>query len=91
MDNLAREAMIARQSGMTYGQWKASQPIVVTDEYEVPEGWRKCEYCGKLFKKHSSKRFCDLDCREKNYAPRLKVIKAENERKRRLKGNGKVY
>ena len=83
--------MLAKKAGMPYGQWKATQPIVVADEYEIPEGWRKCEYCGKPFKKWSAKRFCDLDCRTKNYEAKAKVMRAEYNRKRRAEGNGKVY
>ena len=67
MDNLARNAMLARQDGVSYGKWKAMQPIVKVEpeKDEIPEGWKRCEVCGKPFKKNGQKLYCDLACREK--------------------------
>ena len=70
LDNLARNAMLAKQSGLSYGRWKAMQPPQKEEPKEIPEGWRECEYCGKLFKKFSGKRFCDVGCWEKSYKAR---------------------
>lgn len=83
MDRLARNAMLAKQAGMSYGKWKAMQEPVKVDENYVPEGWRKCEYCGKAFKKANGKRFCDISCREKAYEPRYRERKLEYMRKYR--------
>ena len=77
MDNLAREAMLARQAGMTYGQWKAMQPKQTEVKKEIPEGWIECEYCGQPFKKSYGKRFCDIYCRTKAYEPKSKVMQAD--------------
>lgn len=83
MDRLARNAMLAKQAGMSYGKWKALQPIVKVEEKSVPEGWRKCEHCGEPFKGKSGKRFCDVYCRQKAYEPRAKEIQLEYMRKYR--------
>lgn len=64
MDNLARDAMLAKQAGMSYGQWKATQTVVVKPK-GIPDGWIPCEYCGKHFKpKTRVHKFCEIGCRE---------------------------
>ena len=63
MDNLTRDMMLAKQAGMSYGKWKAMQPVVAV----IPEGWATCEYCGGPFKPIKKKRFCDSTCRDKAY------------------------
>ena len=83
MDRLARNAILARQAGMSYGKWKALQPIVKVEEKPIPEGWRKCEYCGKAFQKKQGKRFCDIYCREQAYKPRANEIRQEYTRRYR--------
>ena len=50
MDSLARNAMLARQAGMSYGKWKALQPREEPKEKPLPEGWVKCQWCGKAIK-----------------------------------------
>ena len=72
MDRLARNAMMARQAGMTYGKWKALQyvppkpeePVKVEpkNEYEV-----NCLNCGKLILKKNHRRvlYCDSYCGER--------------------------
>lgn len=68
MDRLARNAMLARQAGMTYGKWKAMQPVVPIEKKGViPDHWVRCEECGKAFPPKGSKRFCDLECRRIAY------------------------
>ena len=83
MDRLSRNAMLARQAGMTYGKWKALQPIVPIEKKPIPEGWRKCEYCGNAFPGKQGKRFCDVYCREQAYKPRASEIKQEYNKLRR--------
>ena len=86
MDRLSRNAMLARQAGMSYGKWKALQPVVepVKTE-ETPEGWQACEECGKPFKPGRGKRFCEYACREKNYHRRKSKKKAEYMRQYRAR------
>lgn len=86
MDRLARNAMLARQAGMTYGKWKAMQyvppkpeePVKVEprNEFEV-----KCQNCGKLFlkKNHRKKLYCDELCaRQYQYKRKCGVVEVQN-------------
>ena len=79
MDNLAREAMLARQANMTYGKWKAMQkPIVQKKKDVIPEGWRKCKGCGKAFKPRKANNiFCDIGCRTDYYNEKFRESKRE--------------
>lgn len=78
MDRLARNAMLARQAGMTYGKWKAMQPVVPIEKKDViPDKWVRCAECGKAFPPKSNKRFCDLDCRRTAYE-RNRYVKQKN-------------
>ena len=72
MDNLARNAMLARQAGMSYGKWKAMQdPVKIT-----PKERHYCLNCGsELFPKTSKvPKYCDYQCgneyRERKYRER---------------------
>lgn len=90
MDNqepskLAQENAQARAANLSYGKWKAMQPRQEENPEELPEGWLRCEHCGKPFKKRYGKRFCDIDCRTKAYAPKEKVWRAEYEKRHREK------
>lgn len=85
MDRLARNAMLARQAGMSYGKWKAMQQPVKVEEMPIPEGWRKCEYCGEIFKRTQGRRFCDLECRRLAYRKKENAIQREYQRKRRAR------
>jgi uncharacterized Zn finger protein (UPF0148 family) len=69
MDNLARCAMLAKQEGMSYGQWMALHgQTIVKEEKELPKGWKLCEECGKPFYSKCGKRFCEPYCRIKAYS-----------------------
>ena len=65
MDNLARNAMLAKQANMSYGKWKAMQkpvPIVMV----IPEGHKKCVGCGSTFlPNHKSQKYCGIDCQRR--------------------------
>lgn len=58
--------------GCHYGRWKAAQtnPVVKKEE-SIPKGWKKCEYCGKVFKPKCGQRFCEPYCRSEAYKPKL--------------------
>lgn len=78
MDNLARNAMLAKQAGMSYGQWKAMQkPVKI--EKKVPDGWLVCENCGKAFKPKTKRpqQFCEVECQKKAYSEKYKEKKRE--------------
>lgn len=67
-DKLSQEVAMALAANMSYGKWKAMQkPVKPVVNVEIPEGWRKCEYCGKPFKGGKGKRFCDEICRRTAY------------------------
>lgn len=70
-DKLAQEVSQAIAEGMSYGKWKARQPIVDVSN-RIPDGWKRCEYCGKGFKPLQGKRFCDPACQRKSYRERVK-------------------
>ena len=70
-DKLAQDVSQAIAAGMSYGRWKAMQPIATTAS-KLPDGWRKCEYCRKPFKGVQGKRFCDVTCQKQSYKERTK-------------------
>lgn len=80
MDKLSWENAQALAAHMSYGKWKAKQAPVKIEKVEViPEGWCKCEYCGKVFKPTIKRpqKFCDTVCREKSYYPKKRVQQTE--------------
>ena len=94
MDNLARCAMLAKRDGMSYGQWMAihGEKQIKKKEEPAEEGWKQCEYCGKLFSARPHKRFCELACRtaayyEKNSETIIKKAKDYQRRYREKKKN----
>lgn len=76
MDNLARNAMLARQDGMSYGQWKALHPNTmgerIPDERECV-----CQFCGKTFVKKTKqiRKYCDWFCANQAGNARQKELK----------------
>lgn len=67
MDNLARDAFLARQAGMSYGKWKATQPVVAIKKPTIEEADEKafpCGFCGKMITDHNhrGRRYCDDRC-----------------------------
>ena len=83
MDELSRDAMLAKQAGMSYGKWRALQPPEKEKVKEIPNGMVKCEICGKLFKKRGTKRFCDTVCREMAYRDKTRELNAEYYRRKK--------
>ena len=60
MDKLAREARLAKKEKMSYGQWKAMQPIK-----EIPTKAKKCAWCGGLMVGNSvGGKYCSAECRD---------------------------
>ena len=74
MDRLARNAMLARQANMSYGKWKAMQPIVpIAEKKETsPVKMKVCPWCGKQFEAKGKKVYCDDFCRNQDYYERNK-------------------
>lgn len=85
MDSLARNAMLARQAGMSYGKWKALQPREEPKEKPLPEGWVKCQWCGNLIKQANRRKklYCDAICGRQAYYEqhRLELLEAGKQRR----------
>lgn len=67
MDNLARNAMLASQAGLSYGKWKALQPAIVPTKKADPADIKVCPHCQKAFTGRNNQKYCSLECREKTY------------------------
>lgn len=84
MDNLARNAMLAKQANLSYGKWKAMQPIVEIKKPEIQEGEKKCPGCGKLFMPGNKKQiYCEVVCQRETYRRTHKIQRREKMRERR--------
>ena len=68
------------------------QPVKIEKVEEIPDGWYKCQYCGKVFKPTIKRpqKFCDTVCREKSYSPNRKGQKAEYMREYRARKRAEV-
>ena len=88
MDNLARNAMLAKQAGMSYGKWKALQPRVETPKpaaKKKAEFERVCPWCGKTFivKSNHVQIYCEFYCRSEAQKER------DRQKKRKERNNDK--
>ena len=82
MDNLSKCMIQCEKEGfgVHYGAWRATKGMEPVFEVDVviPEGWKKCLYCGKLFKPvRSDQKFCDAYCQKRASWDRLKEKKKE--------------
>lgn len=76
--------------GVHYGAWKAAQkPVPIIKKADaIPEGWRVCIGCRKLFKRttpNSRQIYCDVTCQKEHYKIQHKQEKALRESERRIK------
>lgn len=62
MDRLARNAMLAKQANMSYGKWKALQPIVPIEKPKTQEGWIRCAWCRTMFQPKHGGKYCTSEC-----------------------------
>lgn len=70
MDNLDRCMVECEKAGYGchYGAWRAAQgDILIVDDDGIPESFKKCEFCGELFKpaKRSDQKFCGAYCQRR--------------------------
>lgn len=79
MDKLSQDAAAALAAGMTYGKWKAKQPVKQIEapavaEEEKPQYRHVCEYCGKEFfiKTNRKQKYCCKDCCREAYNKRAR-------------------
>ena len=92
MDNLARNAMLAKQAGMSYGKWKAMQPIVPVAKKELEETKKEkvCPWCGNKFvtsKFNGKQKYCNTVCQQTAYYENNKKKYAEWQRESRKRKN----
>lgn len=80
MDNLAKEVLLAKRARLSYGKWKALQPTAPVAKTEtIPEGWLRCLYCGRPFKRRSpSHKYCRYECSQLGYMEELRKRKENN-------------
>jgi len=92
MDNLAKDAAAALAAGMSYGMWKAihgDTKVELEEDFSgdaIPEGWKICRHCGKLFKpnKYSGRQFyCDIECQRERQRIRERDRKRKQAEKKR--------
>lgn len=77
MDNLTRDAILARKAGLSYGQWKALHPNTIEEVVDTSGREFVCQHCGKKFvaKTKQKRKFCDFYCQNAAAILRLKARK----------------
>lgn len=75
MDNLARNAMLAKQAGMSYGRWKALQKPVKSKK-QPDHNMLTCPECGTEFRKGNQKqKYCSYYCQSHRAGRNYKLKK----------------
>lgn len=88
-DRLALDAAKAKAAGLSYGKWRAMQPVKETAD-EIPKNMKKCLYCEKAFvPKKGNQKYCCIYCQKEATKDRLRAQKAEWMRNSRQKKLGK--
>ena len=83
MDNLSADSIRAKQSGMSYGQWKAINPNTKDQKVAIPKHEKVCRFCGKTFyTTRKQKAFCNEDCVDGMYEKRLLERQLERDKRR---------
>ena len=82
MDNLSKCMIQCKKDGfgVHYGAWRAAQGMVlVVQDNGIPEGFMKCQYCGKLFKPYNKRaqKYCEAYCQRRASFERCKQKKRE--------------
>lgn len=85
MDKLAQDVTKALATGMSYGKWKAMQPIVKI-EAKVDDGMTACPYCGERFKPRCGAKYCSPYCQRYDWERRTGYKQKEQS----AKDEGKV-
>lgn len=67
LDKLTRENMQALAAGMSYGKWKAMQPVVPIEPKKPLEIYKEftCEICGRTIIRFDGRtqKYCGANCR----------------------------
>ena len=95
-DRLSQEATLAIAAGMSYGKWKAMQPLIDMPTEKISDcRTRACQRCGILFllnkKGNGVKKFCSDDCRDRFYRERKAQIVQEIKQKNNLENKQEVH
>lgn len=69
LDQLTKDCISANEAGMSYGQWKAMQPVEQKKPKIDREFYKRCPACGEYFvikgTQGGRKIYCNLDCRQR--------------------------
>lgn len=79
-DKIVQYAAEAKSKGISYGKLVAMQynpASIVREQSKIPEGFAKCEYCGKPFKVRikNLQRFCEPYCQKEACKERVRMNK----------------
>ena len=85
MDNLAKDAFMAKQNGMSYGKYMATKKPAYKTEDAPPRGAKVkfvCAVCGSVFYRYDrrAQKYCSLKCKQK----------VDNEREKKRYRDGKT-
>ena len=86
IDKLSQEVSMALAAGMSYGKWKAMQPVKDVSEkaVAVPKNMKQCPHCKKMFSPSNGKqKFCEPFCQKEAYKDKNRMMCAENARRKR--------
>lgn len=78
--------------GCHYGKWKAMQEEQqAKKKQEIPDGWRVCEWCGKLYKPKTKRpqKYCEPHCQIKAFQHRNREKNAQYMREWKAKQKGR--
>ncbi len=66
LDKLSLDMIECQKAGfgVHYGAWKATQIPKKIEPKGLPDGWKKCAYCGKPFKPKTKRiqYYCEAQC-----------------------------
>lgn len=81
MDNLSKCMIQCKKDGFGchYGAWRALQGEVLVVKDAIPEGWKRCEFCGEAFKPSSKRpqKYCGAYCQQRSSLKRCQERKKE--------------
>lgn len=84
MDNLAMDAIRCKNAGMSYGQWKATHPIIRVVDADDGAMEKSCAHCGERFKTRNKRKiYCCERCGQLEQQARRKEKEANGEQWKR--------
>lgn len=80
-DKLTQENAQALAAGMSYGKWKAMQPVVAREQKPTKPTYnvQKCEYCGVEFidGANSKRKYCTDQCCKNAWSKKRREMRGE--------------